>query len=911
MARSHPSFTLLTASLAVLMLCVFATPELVRGQGLRAKPTPRNPPPPTPTPKPVAPTPTPTTKPVAPTPTPTPVATHAPTPTPTPTPSAPAAVTPTLNPNWAAEAAAQLKVLQAATGGFAKVALNPGFGSVQLISNGSYPVSGATPGDRARAFLAAQRKIFGIPADLSGLQQVSQTHSGTGWHVTFVQTFQGIPVDGSNLTVHISDAGGVFRASSGFVPNLNPRMSPVITKDQAMAAVNAKLGRFGRSTDKPRITWGIYATPQLQTRAWVIYFTPGDKPGFWKFVVDATNGAILKAENRQHPLNGTGTIFSFNPIKTLDDDPNLSFASPTSPRNYVSFQDNADADFFTGNDTRVYRTGALLGVFETVPGTGIGLALVGPSVGVSPSSINNFTNGINLTFHRNDPRFEEVNAYYWIDTLVRYVKDPSKVGVPLQVMLQDRSGPDDPADGISEIAANVHDVATLLNDPMNQCANGIFCNQNIAFYDFNFPSLHFYNGGTTFLDGTPRTQGVDLAEDADVVLHEYGHALVDGMVPGGCCSLAANPESVAMGEGFGDYQAAMFAQALGRAGRDPATFGSWANSPPETIGTPPTGGFGSAAGGPKRRLDGTRNRTFDFIDFDPFNRGQIWSAALWDIKNRVGFRVANRAIYESLYLRAGEGDDMPAGADAILLAHDIMDFGINRDIIRSVFVQRGILAPLPGQDSTPPQLLSAVTVNPQLILLTFDEPLNQSTVNMDRSYNSVDTASPCFQQAGNFSVVTGNVTQSIRTVGQSAPNVIAITLNTTLTSSDRPRVRILEIADPVGNRAFCIDTNALALGGTTDKIPPKIVSVTKQGTNVVRVVFSEDMTTSSISLTSFRFSGFHVATGVTTVSNTTFDIALSPDLKTLERVIATLNQPVADANGNQLNPGATPPFVTP
>ena len=47
------------------------------------------------------------------------------------------------------------------------------------------------------------------------------------------------------------------------------------------------------------------------------------------------------------------------------------------------------------------------------------------------------------------------------------------------------------------------------------------------------------------------TGGVDDAEDAEIILHEYGHALQDDQLPG----FGASDEGGAMGEGFGDYLA--------------------------------------------------------------------------------------------------------------------------------------------------------------------------------------------------------------------------------------------------------------------------------------------------------------------------------------------------------------------
>ena len=47
------------------------------------------------------------------------------------------------------------------------------------------------------------------------------------------------------------------------------------------------------------------------------------------------------------------------------------------------------------------------------------------------------------------------------------------------------------------------------------------------------------------------TGGVDDGEDAEVIEHEYGHAVQNDQVPG----FGSSPQGGAMGEGFGDYLA--------------------------------------------------------------------------------------------------------------------------------------------------------------------------------------------------------------------------------------------------------------------------------------------------------------------------------------------------------------------
>ena len=46
----------------------------------------------------------------------------------------------------------------------------------------------------------------------------------------------------------------------------------------------------------------------------------------------------------------------------------------------------------------------------------------------------------------------------------------------------------------------------------------------------------------------------DDAEDAETILHEFGHALQDAITP----DFGQSEEAAAMGEGFGDYSAASF-----------------------------------------------------------------------------------------------------------------------------------------------------------------------------------------------------------------------------------------------------------------------------------------------------------------------------------------------------------------
>ena len=70
----------------------------------------------------------------------------------------------------------------------------------------------------------------------------------------------------------------------------------------------------------------------------------------------------------------------------------------------------------------------------------------------------------------------------------------------------------------------------------------------------------FYRDGTKKLTITLGKGGVDDAEDAEVIVHEYGHSVQDDQVPGFGTSLEAG----AIGEAFSDYLAVTVTTAVTR-----------------------------------------------------------------------------------------------------------------------------------------------------------------------------------------------------------------------------------------------------------------------------------------------------------------------------------------------------------
>jgi hypothetical protein len=71
-----------------------------------------------------------------------------------------------------------------------------------------------------------------------------------------------------------------------------------------------------------------------------------------------------------------------------------------------------------------------------------------------------------------------------------------------------------------------------------------------SFYSSNDRKIRYGSGG------------VDDAEDADVIIHEYGHSIQDNQDPGFGCHSGNFCQAGALGEGFGDYNSAMMTFAI-------------------------------------------------------------------------------------------------------------------------------------------------------------------------------------------------------------------------------------------------------------------------------------------------------------------------------------------------------------
>ncbi|MDX2473638.1 MAG: proprotein convertase P-domain-containing protein, partial [Candidatus Krumholzibacteria bacterium] len=159
--------------------------------------------------------------------------------------------------------------------------------------------------------------------------------------------------------------------------------------------------------------------------------------------------------------------------------------------------------------------------------------------------------------------------------------------------------------------------------------------------------------------------GVDDSDDGEIVLHEYGHAVHNDIVPG----FVYAAETGAISEGFGDYFGATYG--------DNALVGEW-DAVSYNPGPPPF----------LRRTDTTKHYPEDIVG-QVHSDGEIISAAWWDFRNLVGSAIADQIIIEGMFY-TGVNATFQDYADGMVAADQALYGGTHVGYIFQAFGGRGI-----------------------------------------------------------------------------------------------------------------------------------------------------------------------------------------------------------------------------
>jgi len=494
-----------------------------------------------------------------------------------------------------------------------------------------FPGKHADAPGTARAFLDTHGKALGLSAGSRDLELIEVKRGLASAHTRFRQMVAGYPVFQAFVSVHQGREGTVRTVHSAYVAN--PKAAKTITaRLKAAQAEKIALTEINKSTavkaalrmpTRSELLWFQIDNGELQL-AWKLTVFSSDPLGDFLTLIDASSGELLLLENRMAFVNGSGYVYTPNPVQyhgnwtTISDNGDASSAFLDSARVTVTLQ---------GLDS---GTGLLKGEFVDMT-----FRKQGKKVPDADEQDRNYF------YSRDNQRFEQVVVYHTVDSLQRYFHN---------------LGFDDDVG----VANGIRDFPTLANAHWNK--------DDQSFYSTGDNAIHFGDGG------------VDDGEDADIVAHEYGHAVQHDQN-----SAWGGGEMGAMGEGFGDYLAASFFAANG--------YGDYQNSNAACVGEWDATSYSSSNPPCLRRVDGGKYYPEDLAG-SVHADGEIWSAALWDIRSALGAVTTDQLVLEHHFALPG-GASMGTAAQELLDAEFNINAGHNKVVIRQKFCDRGIL---PGSE---------------------------------------------------------------------------------------------------------------------------------------------------------------------------------------------------------------------
>jgi len=514
-----------------------------------------------------------------------------------------------------------------------------------------------TPSNLARQVLQENRELFGWPDGPADLREHVVLQDETAFSVRLTQEFKGIPVDVSEVVVNTYTDGRVYAIYNNYHYDIPAELDPrAITMDgNAAGELLERLSRgyerreigqpqliiyqYRRVSNRPPkpaprdtrpepFLVAVEARAEGETEAdrpregqyfltWDQTLLTHDPENAWRVLVDAMTGRIIQVIDLVQYATGKAQVFDPNPIVTSGNI-NLRHDSPAATLNGQRVSVNLDRLDAKDANGKLHLDGQYVHMQE----------IEAPAHAEPVSAAGDFS----YDFDSND--FLDAMAYFHIDGFQDYIQKTLKLtncaNYSIAVDAQAKNGDD----------------------------NSGYRNNEIKF-----------GGG---INPAPAGNPVPDAQDAMVILHEYGHAIQDNVNSG-----FDNPAS-GVGEGFCDFIAAVHFD--GKHATPANTRGRMMSWDSEM-------GAGSWLG---RRYDGTwlfdgpeyTGANDTFIDpktgaLDPHFTGQVWATTMFELYRKLGgdcgfagTRQAARDLIIRLHLVANS--KVPSkGATAQQMAQEI------------------------------------------------------------------------------------------------------------------------------------------------------------------------------------------------------------------------------------------------
>jgi Zn-dependent metalloprotease len=532
-----------------------------------------------------------------------------------------------------------------------------------------------TPDNVARGFLKKQAALFGLSnADVNALKLEKEDDDQGTTFLDYAQTVGGVKVFEGEVKVAVGRAGEVLNARQGFVVSgQKADTTPALSEADGISKAFEHAGRQvapsfaevrGRASKSDAAAFANPINPNYEDvlselnvvrvkdearLAWHVYAEVG--PDEWyELLVDAHTGELLLRHNL-YLFEAQGTVYHEDP----DAAPRVltSFVGDTTINTDAGWMGTSTTT--TGNNVEAYLdTNA-----DNAPDANNGTNL---SNGHAFSSTQDFTFPFSTAA---DPRTQQAavvaNLFYYNNVMhdFSYGLGFTETARNFQTNNFGRGGT-----GNDSVRAEAQDGSGTNNANFATPPDG----QRPRMQQFLF---------------TAPNPDRDSSVDSDVVFHEYGHGISNRLIGNGSTALSGT-QSGAMGEGWSDYWATTL--------NNDGVMG-------EYVTQNPTRGVRRAA------YTVPANPVHDsYADVcaggcEVHNDGEVWAAALWDLRTQLGATVTDRIVLNGMKFTPTRPSFLNA-RDGILQADQNLNGGANRCAIWAVFARHGMGVSAVGNDGT-------------------------------------------------------------------------------------------------------------------------------------------------------------------------------------------------------------------
>ncbi len=496
-----------------------------------------------------------------------------------------------------------------------------------------YPKGTVTSIEEAKTFLLQNLRL----ENPYGLSLVSYKESNNQNHFTFTKTYKGIEVYHAFVKLNTSKNGSItslFNSPEIVLNELNEDWPDLNSQSQY---VNNTI-----TIHNQKLIW--VKKDNVYRKGYLVNYTNSTGLNF-EVIVDRNNVLLFELERSNHYSDvdsiAKGFVFLPDPVTSANTSYGASFIDNNDNTNPSIDAERIDVDLevtYDSNNQTFYLENQYVKVVD-----------------ISPPTIDPVTsNSPNFYFDRSEPGFENVNVLYHITEQQKYFQSLGFTDI-----------------NNYQMEVDCHGFSGMDQSAFNAGANP--------------PNIIFGEGG------------VDDAEDADVIIHEYTHGVMQSAAP----NTNYGTERNALDEGFGDYMAASYSQ------KENTWQNNWVFN---------WDGHNEFWNG--RKVTSSAMYPVS-LQNNLYKDAPIWSSALMRIERNIGRDKTHILAINAGYNYSG-GMTMAQAAQLILQQDSILCDAENYGVICYTFLDKG--------------LVSSCAVNRPANMVGI-ETINQHNVRVLNSYN--------------------------------------------------------------------------------------------------------------------------------------------------------------------------------